>query len=217
MIGLFSNSIFPQRKEMRELIKPHSKVLCFSASDIQWQKKNVDELLINGRYFNEQYAPFREFGIDRGDFYIVTPYDNRDFVKWRVEHSDLIVLLGGYMENLTFKLKYYDIWDKLEGKNIIGISAGALVLCDEYYILPNVDDYYVEHEIVEGIGLVENYRPLVHFRDTKEHWDNYSFVLKVCLKNKGIPIILGDDEGILIDGKSIKFVGGSYENNKIGG
>ena len=212
MIGLFSNSIFPQRKEMRELIKPHSKVLCFSASDMQWQKKNVHELYINGRYFNEQYAPFREFGIDRGDFYIVTPYDNRNFVKWRLKHSDLVVLLGGQMENLIFRLKYYDVWGKLEGKNIIGISAGALVLCDKYYELPYVDDFYDKYDTVEGIGLVENYRLLVHFRDTKEHWDNYSFVLKECLKDKGIPVILGDDEGILIDGKSIKYVGGSYES-----
>lgn len=211
MIGLFSNSIFPQRKEMYDLIKPHSKVICFSSSNIKWQINNPHEMMIEGRYFNEQYAPFREFGIDRGDFYIVTPYDTREFVHWKLEHSDLVVLLGGQMEDLTFTLKFYDVWDKLEGRDVIGISAGALVLCDKYYILPHIDDYYDWLDIEEGLGLVENYRLLVHFRDTKEHWANYLKVLGECLEGKGIPVALGDDEGILIDGKSIKYVGGSYE------
>lgn len=211
MIGLFSNSIFPQRKEMRDLIKPHSKVICFSASDIKWQRNNLDEMYINGRYFNDQYAPFREFGIDRGDFYIVTPYDKKEFVHWKLEHSDLVVLLGGQMEDLECTLKFYEVWDKLEGRDIIGISAGALVLCDEYYILPHIDGYYNWHDKAKGIGLVQKYRLLVHFQDTKEHWDNYLRVLVGCLNGKGIPVILSDDEGILVNGNSIKYVGGAYE------
>ncbi len=207
MIGLFSNSIFPQCKEMQELIKPHSKVLCFSASDMKWQKDNVQEMRIEGRYFNEQYAPFKEFGIDRGDFYIVTPYDNRDFVKWRLEHCDLVVLLGGQMENLTFRLKYYDIWDKLEGKDIIGISAGALVLCDKYYILPHIDDYYTEHEIVEGIGLVKDLRLLVHYDDkNKFHRDNLEYMLNDVKENEHI-ITLSDTEGLLVGDTIIKIGG----------
>ena len=92
-------------------------------------------------------------------------------------------------------------------QNIIGISAGALILCDKYYILPNIDDYYTEHEIVEGIGLVKDLRLLVHYDDkNKFHQDNLEYMLNDVKEGERI-ITLSDTEGLLVGDTIIKIGG----------
>lgn len=216
MILLTSNSVFrPTDYVMEDLIKPNSKIVAFSGSDLKWQRNNIDELLYDGYYFEEQYKPFREFGIQKEDFYIVTPEDNIEFVEFKVEKSDIIVLLGGYMESLETLLKFYRIWDKFDElqhrKNIIGISAGALVLCDEYYTTPHVDDYYEEYDLVKGIGLVEDMRILVHYdMNNKHHQDNLYYIMSDIIDSNRyeyteyFAVTLSDTQSVLVDDNGLE-------------
>lgn len=210
MIGLFSSMDFDTKSEdMKELIKPFSKVICFSASDWDWQIDNPQEFNIEGRYFNEQYAPFYDFGIQKEDFYIVNPNDTLEFVQWKFKQADLVVFLGGYMEELEFILNDYGLWNCMEfykdQKNFLGVSAGALIMLKKYDILPNVEEKYTEHHIEQGLGLVDDIRLIVHFDEkNKYHQENLNTMIEtiifemVKMKNDITLIVLADGEEYII-------------------
>ena len=218
MLGLFSNNNFNEiaRQELRNVINERAKVLCFSASDIEWQYNNRAESQPEGRYYGEQYAPFKDMGVKEDNFYIVHPTDDKEDVHNLFREADVIVLLGGFMEVLEQTLKYFDLWDmmKITGKHVIGISAGAFVSLDKYIVTPYVDMYYNDYYAAEGLGLLKNCRLLVHWHsDREEHQHILDYVVSETMEEmidsqKDIIVItLSEEEGIIVKNGFMTMVG----------
>ena len=174
MLALFSNNNFDKyaKEELEEILNEDTKVLCFSGADIRWQVDNRKELLQDGRYFNEQYEPFKNLGINKDHFYIVYPKDDVDIVKAKFKYADVIFLAGGAMESLEILLKQFNLWNiiKISDKNVIGVSAGALIQLDKYNITPYIDKDYNYYDICTGLGLLKDVRLIVHYRhDYNKH------------------------------------------------
>lgn len=218
MLGLFSNNNFNTfaKNELKHILNERSRVLCFSASDLKWQYNNRIEFQPEGRYYGEQYAPFKDFGVKEDNFYIVHPTDDIEDVKNLFREADVIVLLGGFMEVLEQTLIYFDLWDvmKVTGKHVIGTSAGAFIMLDKYIVTPYVDMYYNDYYTAEGLGLLKDCRLLVHWnKDYDKHQDILQYVVDEAVNEmvdsqKDIIVItLSDEEGIIVKNNYITMVG----------
>lgn len=218
MLALFSNNNFNiiARKEMKKIITPDSKVLCFSGSDYEWQIDNTEELSQGGRYYKEQYEPFKDLNVTENYFYIVKPQDDKNTIKSRLHNCDIIFLAGGHMSVLEYILKQFEVWNllKIYDKHIIGVSAGALIQLDQYDITPYIDKDYDYYETCNGLGLVKNLRLIVHYHDDYDkHHEVFQHIAdeiveEMSISNKDIMLVaLSDSEGMLVNDNSIKFVG----------
>ena len=218
MLGLFSNNNFNTiaRQDLKQIMDEHTRVLCFSASDLEWQFSNRHESQPGGRYYSEQYEPFKDLGIVEDNFYIVHPSDDIEDVQNLFRECDVVVLLGGFMEVLEETLKYFELWDmmKITGKHVIGISAGTLISLEKYNVTPYIDDYYKDYYMAEGLGLLKDCRVIVHW-DCKKYRHKHilkyvvdSTVNEMIDSQKDIVVItLSDTEGMIVKNGFIKMVG----------
>lgn len=209
MLFLFSSNDFSiAENEFKKVLNKNTKVLCFSGADYNWQINNPKELQQGGNYYNEQYKPFERFNVYKDHFYIVHPNDDVKTIKSRFKYADVIFLAGGYMESLEILLKQFDLWNliKVMDKNVIGISAGALLQLDKYDITPYIDKDYDYYEECYGLGLIKNLRLIVHYHDDYDkHREILDYLTDKIVDemydtNKDIMLIaLSDNEGIIID------------------
>ena len=225
MLFLFSNNNFNKyaKEELENIFTPETRVLCFSGANIRWQIDNKKELLQGGRYYEEQYAPFKDLGTNRDYFYIVHPSDEVDIIRAKFKYADVIFLAGGHMESLEILLKLFNLWNliKIVDKHIIGVSAGALIQLDKYNITPYIDPDYDYYDTCTGLGLLKDVRLIVHYRhDYDKHREILQHISaetaeEMVETNKDIMIVaLSDTEGIIVDEiegkKSIVFKGEWY-------
>ena len=210
MLFLFSNNNFDKyaKEELEKVITPETKVLCFSASHAKWQNSNKKELSQGGKYYEEQYVPFKNLGIEKDNFYFAHLSDDKDIIKDKFKDADIIFLAGGHMWSLKVILKAFDLWNliKIVDKHVIGVSAGALIQLDKYNITPYIDPYYDYYDTCTGLGLLKDVRLIVHYRhDYDKHREVLQHVSIETAKemaetNKDIMIVtLSDTEGIIID------------------
>lgn len=210
MLFLFSNNNFDKyaKEELENVLTPETRVLCFSGSDIRWQTDNREELSQGGKYYEEQYAPFKSLGINKDYFYIVHPSDDVDVIRAKFKYADVIFLAGGHMESLEILLKEFDLWNliKIVDKHIIGTSAGALIQLDKYNITPYIDVDYDYYDTCTGLGLLKDVRLIVHYRhDYDKHREILQHVSAETAEemfetNRDIMIVtLSDTEGIIVD------------------
>ena len=193
---------------MEKIINSNSKVLCFSGADYNWQLDNKKELQQGGRYYKEQYEPFKDFGVTEDHFYIAHPKDDKETIKSKFTYCDIIFLAGGHMCVLEQLLNDFNLWNiiKISDKNVIGISAGALIQLEKYDITPYIDDDYNYYDTCKGLGLVKDLRLIVHYNnERKEHQEILQYLTdlvidEMCETNKDIMVVaLSDNEGIIID------------------
>ena len=209
MLFLFSNDDFSiAENEFEKVLNENTKVLCFSGADMDWQINNPKELLQGGNYYNERYEPFKDFGVTEDHFYIVHPKDDKEAIKSRFTYCDTILLSGGHMSILEQLLNDFNLWNiiKISDKNVIGISAGALIQLDKYDITPYIDKDYDYYEECYGLGLIKNLRLIVHYHDDYDkHQEILDYLTDKIVDemydtNKDIMLIaLSDNEGIIID------------------
>ena len=210
MLFLFSNNNFDKyaKEELENIFTSETRVLCFSGSNIRWQMDNREELLQGGKYYEEQYAPFKSLGINKDYFYIVHPSDDVDIIRAKFKYADVIFLAGGHMESLEILLKEFDLWNliKIVDKHIIGVSAGALIQLDKYNITPYIDVDYDYYDTCTGLGLLKDVRLIVHYRhDYDKHREILQYISaetaeEMVETNKDIMIVtLSDTEGIIVD------------------
>ena len=202
---MLSNNNFDKdfaRHKLVNIIEPNMKVVCIPfASDLKWLVQNAEtELSYNGKFTLEQYKPFREYGIEQDNFYMMKPTDSRKYMKWKIDQADIIYFTGGKMENIKNTLMKMGLWGYIMkhgyNKIFIGVSAGALILQDEYWEIPNVDDCYKNFQKRNGFGFVENYTTLVHFDKYNE---NHVLNLITVSKSTGkIVIGIPEDGGIVV-------------------
>ena len=203
---LLSNNNFDQEyafDTLINIIKPHMKIVCIPfACDYEWIMNEIDgELSYDGKFRNEQYKPFKEFGIEEGNFHVLLPTDTVEFNKWKLSRADIIYFSSGHMENLKYMLKSTQLWDYIieiaEEKVIMGASAGALILQDTYFEVPHVEDKYTRIKRRTGLGLVTKQNVLVHFDMKNEaHLKNYRSVRFRTFRKKIIG--LSDNSALII-------------------
>ena len=210
MLFLFSNNNFDKyaKEELENIFTPETRLLCFSGSNIRRQIDNREELLQGGKYYEEQYAPFKSLGINKDYFYIVHPSDDVDIIRAKFKYADVIFLAGGHMESLEILLKEFDLWNliKIVDKHVIGVSAGALIQLDKYNITPYIDVDYDYYDTCTGLGLLKDVRLIVHYRhDYDKHREILQHISaetaeEMSETNKDIMIVtLSDTEGIIVD------------------
>lgn len=192
---------------LKHIIKPNMKVLCFNyASDLAWLCTNQDSI-VYGQERNNLYKPFREFGIQEGNF-IVAPFPSTQqsisYIKEKIRISDIIFFNGGKMENISLILQYADLLDYLvenkKDKVFIGASAGALILQDEYHITPFVDDDYKYYGIKKGFGIVSGVYTMPHFHNNRVKHKINMALCKMATMGKSC-YALGENGGVIIDEK----------------
>lgn len=194
-------------EEAKDIIKPQSKVVCIPfACDMNFLFKECNKSLsYNGEFYNQHYNHFIEYGVNKDNFYVVNPSDNIEFIKWKIEHCDIIYLSGGSMKNLKFMLQAFGLWDilrKIEDKVIIGESAGTLMLqrCYIVFTEEGMPQYY------KGLSLV-NTDLFVHYDKGNEiHSTNFN---TMRIFNKAYAIT--DEGGLIIKGNDILKVGIVYD------
>ena len=214
---LLSNTNFDEEyafNTLKHIIKPGMRVVCIPfASDIIWQLQEASgALAYHGEFWKSQYKPFREYGIQEGNFHVVTIKDNIEFTKWKIHNADILYFSGGQMGNIKTVLEGLSLYDFIleqTDKVMIGVSAGALIMQDEYLELPYIDDYYKWYDAEEGFGFVDTYSLMVHYNpDNHLHRDNLEY-MRYNVGDKE-PVALTDDGGIVIVDDFVIGIGNIY-------
>ena len=200
-------------EEVKYLIKPQSKVVCIPfACDMNFLFKECNKSLsYNGEFYNQHYNHFIEYGINKDNFYVVNPSDNIEFIKWKIEHCDVIYLSGGSMKNLKFMLQAFGLWDiikKLDNKVIILESASVLVFQETYTVFREGIPF--EHKglnMFDTVDIFVHYNKNIHedlFREFKRFAD--------CkIKQRYIYALSDDGALILKNNNEIIKIGNVYE------
>ena len=190
---------------VKHIIKPQSRVVCipFACSPKFLFEKGDKEFSYDGDFYKQHYRHFEQY--DVSDFYIINPSDPIGFIEWKIDHCDIIYLSGGSMKVLKFMLQSFGLWDilrKIEGKVIIGESAGSLMLQKTYVVfaengLPN---YY------KGLDLVDT-DIFVHYeKDNRTHTSNFN-TMKIFDDVYALP----NNGGLIIEENKVTKVGIVYE------
>ena len=190
---------------VKHIIKPFSRVVCipFACSPKFLFEKSDKEFSYDGDFYKQHYRHFEQY--DVSDFYIINPSDPIGFIEWKIDHCDIIYLSGGSMKVLKFMLQSFGLWDilrKIEGKVIIGESAGSLMLQKTYVVfaengLPN---YY------KGLDLVDT-DIFVHYeKDNRTHISNFD-TMKIFDDTYALP----NNGGLIIEENKVTKVGIVYE------
>ena len=196
---LLSNYNHP--KVLQEYIKRNSKVLVLTFSNYKYIENHYDELWsrFGGREFRDVYNEYRKFGIPRKNIHIITSKDKDEVIVSCINKADVIFLSGGnpneFMEiaNRNGGVIAKALQSKKEGI-IIGSSAGAMVMCKQYYLYPYPHENTDEFEYNDGLDLLDEAVGLILV-----HYDKDNKYMKEAIDYCIEPIItLRDDEYILI-------------------
>lgn len=198
---------------LKDIIKPNMSIVCLPyACDINYQFKECrKDLTYNGSFWNEHYNYFKEYGISKSNFYIATPSDNIEFIKWKIDKADIIYFSGGSMKNLKFMLQTLGLWDmikKIDNKVIILESASVLVFQETYTVFREGIPF--EHKglnMFDTVDIFVHYNKNIHedlFREFKRFAD--------CkIKQKYIYALSDDGALILNNNNKIIKIGNVYE------
>ena len=190
---------------VKEYIKPDMKVLCVPfASELNWQLKDDRD-----EYMMRHYNVFKSFGVPEENIAMASIKDKRSVLIEKFTEADIVFFSGGYMENLlylihTLNLKFIMTYIK-HTKLIMGESAGALALLDEYVEVPFIEDAYKDYVIRKGLDFIDSYNIIVHYRE----WDRNHHVNReiVSTINEKPTVCLTDKALMIVDEKEVKFVG----------
>lgn len=147
-----------------------------------------------GIEYAEHIQCFRKYGIQENQIEWVRYFsDSKEDILNKIEQSNILMLTGGdpvCMMKRIKELRLKPILKKYQGV-MIGYSAGAMVLLDQYHMDTS---YY------SGIGCLSGFDIEVHYEGLK--------VQKQAIENSKIPMYgIGDNAGIIIDEGKMTFFG----------
>jgi len=133
---------------IKSVNKEEIKILCiyFARPEHRWEDS-----------YAEDQSIFYARGIEMGKEIEtkMATYDMEDFREY-IKNADVVYINGGMKGHLKSTLeKLGNFREMIAGKTLVGISAGANILCKYYYSM-------VSEDIREGIGLL-NYKLLTHY------------------------------------------------------
>ena len=196
---LLSNYNHP--KMLKEYINKNSKVIVLTFSNYKYTENHYDELWsrFHGREFRDVYNEYKKFGVPMKNIHILTSKDKDEIIEMCIEKADVVFLSGGNPN------EFMEIANRNEGKIakalqskkngiIIGSSAGAMVMCKQYYLYPYPLENTEEFEYNDGLNLLDDAVGLilVHYNEENEYMKE---AINYCIE----PIItIRDNEHILI-------------------
>lgn len=130
-----------------------------------WQAKYG----VGGTHYDKIMSPFFSFGVSADNISWVVPYtDSNEHAQQKLASADIILLCGGLPDRLHDRLTDMQLVDSILAHSgfIIGVSAGAMVLLDNYHITPD-DDYNSYMPVNKGLGLVSGVDLEVHYTASK--------------------------------------------------
>lgn len=187
----------------RKYIHPGSKVciLAFSFFDnVQCQQDWEKEYGPTGMWYRGYTAPLARLGIKEGDITFLSPFrDGRNMCIETIYNSDVLVLTGGAPELFMKRIKDKGLKKTVRNfsKTIVGVSAGAMILLEDYHISPDED--YSEFGWYKGLGMVPGIDIEPHFKGTKAQ----TVWMERAMEEKHIPTFAIWEQGglLIVDGE----------------
>lgn len=158
-------------------------------------------------YFEKAKPEFSELGVT--DFFYFDV--DEDFESSQLEEftsCDAIFLSGGNTYQFLKNMKERNIVKYIkkmvnEGKPLIGVSAGSIIMSKSIKIAAFHDENEVQLNELSGLGLVE-FEFMPHWNREKDQLDE---LLKYSLNQEERIFTCDDGDGIVIEGDEIEFYG----------
>lgn len=155
------------------------------------------------KYKNINLDWFEELGIRFEEIDIIKLEDTCEECKEKIRNKDVIFLMGGdpISQLKLIKDKKIDIELRKMDAVIIGLSAGALCICDKCIITKDED--YPENIVLDGLNLTNGINVEVHYNNSHDK-DILDIMTKFFIDQVyAIP----EDCSIKLDKSAIKFLG----------
>ncbi len=157
------------RQHFAPYIKHYHKVaivaLAYRDSEVQGHGSWCDKYAEGGTHYDKIVEPLLSYGILPSNISWVMPYsDTNAQAQSKVSGADIVLLCGGLPDKLLLRMSAMGLDTALTNHHglIIGVSAGAMVLLDNYHITPDDDyDTYLPDNL--GLGIVCGIDLEVHY------------------------------------------------------
>lgn len=150
-------------------IQPHSKVtvlsLAYRDAEVSCHDSWCDKYAVGGTHYDKIIAPFVDFGISVDNITWVMPFvDSNEVAQDKIASSDVLLVCGGLPNRLMARMADMGIDSVVANYSglVIGVSAGAMVMLDNYHITPD-DDYDSYMSNMQGLGVVKGVDLEVHY------------------------------------------------------
>ena len=144
--------------ELKKIIKSYYKVVIIPWSfPVEIDAKGLDEFFSGSR--KERYVgPLRKIEINEDNIIILNCYrDNKDYMKYKINNADVLLLPGGNPEMFYNKVKSADVLDEIKKFKgvIIGESAGTVLQLKNYFITAK-NNYYKKFAWYKGFNVIDD-------------------------------------------------------------
>lgn len=120
---------------------------------------------MNGKHYDEIIKPFMKFGLKEENIVFINNYSDEILeMKQKINSSDILLFTGGYPDRIMNRLRTYDLVDTVQNFSgmVMGWSAGAMILCEDYFISPDED--YLEYTLGKGLAFGKDFAIEVHYK-----------------------------------------------------
>lgn len=138
-------------------------------------------------------------------------YDSNSYTKQEeILNSDFIILPGGLMELGIKRLNDTNLVSALSEfrGTIIGFSAGAIMLFDEYLITPN--KVYKELKVSKGLGILDGSKFMIDVHYDESDFQQRDAIETMCSLRKLNVFAISQSGYIIIEGDRIASSGVKY-------
>ena len=158
-----------------------------------------------GKYYKDILTPFLALGIDENNINWLNyfTHSSEEMIKL-INQSDIIFLTGGLPDQAVHRVVEKGLLESLsKSQMIIGVSAGALMQLNDYYLSPDKD--YPTFGYYKGLGLLNsNFYIEVHYEHTAIQ--KHSIKKAIVEKNKTVYAI-SNQGGLLVDETGLHLLG----------
>ncbi len=210
---LFSQYNFYERwarDSIKKYIHSNSKIVvipfAFSKNligdTIEWQKAYNENF---GKYYKQIVDPFLKLGIDKKNITFINYFeDTEDMMKAKIESNDVVFLTGGLPDMAVKHVLEKGLHEYISKcKVVIGVSAGALMQLENYYISPDKD--YPQFMYFNGLGLIKkNLYIEVHYSESNLEKD---CIKRVLNEKTDIVYAIKDTGGIILENNILTLLG----------
>ncbi len=191
------------RPGMKAVILPLSYDYGWASDARDWQIRYEE----SGNYHYDLFRPLLGYGLKRKDIRILDQYgdDPADMVTV-IGRSDILVLVGEDPDDCMLRIEDLGLYDVIRGYGgiVIGLSAGAKIMQESYYVTP---DDGMPFRYREGLGLAGGFDLDIHYRQDLYH---LAGIIR-SLETQQLPlIVLPERSGILILGDEVILMGEAF-------
>ena len=158
-----------------------------------------------GVYF-ETVDSFKPFGVPAENIEFVNYFtDTKESAVNKIKKADALYFTGGLPDRMMDRIKDFQLEDAIMSHDgiVMGYSAGAVIQLKEYHLYPDGD--YTDFAYYKGLPMLDGFYVEVHYRGL----DIQDESVKLCLKEKNIPVYVTNDKGggIIVEKGEVRIVG----------